>query len=221
MRKGALVVTLATLATGVIAGCGGAVQNGDEPLSPMGTPVPLGTFKPEHDIEMVQQKQLGIPGSLNDLPQMGGSGGFDFGTWDQGIVYAFRVRYGTRVDQIELAYYVPTNPNDSYTPGDTVGSIGAFGGSGGSDSGWIYCINNYVAVGIHGRHGTRIDKFGLICGQLGNLSVHNSTAAKGGNGGSEYGSGGYVCDFNGYLSGIAGRSNVEVDRIVGQCRTSS
>jgi hypothetical protein len=166
------------------------------------------------DVSQVQQA-LGAPGSLSPLVARGGTGGADFGTFDNGIVYAFRVRYGVRVDQIELAYYIPSAGTNFYATGNTLGSIGPFGGGGGIDSGWQYCPTGYGGRGFHGSSGTGIDKIGLICGNISDTSRLWFSPLFGGTGGSSFSD---TCGSGGFLSGTGGRSGIWVDRLVGQCR---
>jgi len=69
---------------------------------------------------------------------------------------------------------------------------------------------------MQGRSGDRIDKFGLICGQVGNTSNQITIAAFGGTGGVAFFD---VCGAGGFLSGTAGRTGAEVDQLQGLCRS--
>lgn len=157
---------------------------------------------------------LGDPGSLPPTPEHGGNGGTSFEA-EGGIIYAVRMRSGDFVDQVQFAYYVPSNPNNHYTPGDLFAASSAFGGNGGTQHAWTYCPPGYAAVGIQGRSGTFVDRLGLVCGRINNPTSRITLATFGGNGGSGF----YNTCGSGYMSGLAGREGDYIDRIQGLCRT--
>jgi hypothetical protein len=164
------------------------------------------------------EQDLGAPGSLSALPARGGTGGGDIGNHDVGIVYAFRVQSGALVDQMEFAYYLPSQPDNQYHQGDFFGTTGAFGGTGGSDSGWQFCPGGFGAVGLQGGSGELVDRLGMICGLISNPTQQTTTSIFGGTGGSSFFD---TCSAAGFLSGVAGRAGKFVDRVQGLCRSQN
>jgi hypothetical protein len=94
-----------TLAVAALLRCGGAPDE----LRP---PVAVGDGVSAESLgKDGATRELGAPGSVSPLPIRGGFGGVDFGPQDGGIVYAYRVRSGLRVDQFRLAWYMPSQPD--------------------------------------------------------------------------------------------------------------
>jgi len=90
------------------------------------------------------------------------------------------------------------------------------GGSGGSPMS-IVCPNNYVASGLQGRSGERIDQISLICSNLinnGTLGQSMVVGAQGGNGGAPFI---LNCQPNLALTGLNGRAGEKVDQVQGHC----
>jgi hypothetical protein len=96
--------------------------------------------------------------------------------------------------------------------------IGPFGGSGGVDRGWHYCPAGYGAIGLQGGAGSRIDRVGLICGNLNDLNDRKTTPVFGGGNGTPFYD---TCGQPGFLSGISGKAGKELDRLQGQCRAAN
>jgi hypothetical protein len=163
---------------------------------------------------------LGPPGSLGPLPQHGNiNGGTDLGYTDVGIIYAIRLYTGNFVDSVSFAWYVPSNNSDNiYRSGDKWGSTPQIGDTRGTDRGWYYCPQGYVAVGLQGASGTAaVDRLGLICGQL-EAPAHTFTLPMfGGTGGSVFND---TCQENGFMTGVRVRSGDWMDSVQGLCRAA-
>jgi hypothetical protein len=165
-----------------------------------------------------------------DTDVMGGDGGSPSTQIADGIVYAFRGRSdGSFVNQIQLAYYVPSNPGvtNVYQTGDFFGTYPAVGGDGGTESGWIYCPSGQAAIGFFGRSGQGgpyVNQFRLACGAVFGLEEPNydsQTATLGPDVGEFFNSG--TCNNQGlmamgYLSGAKVRTGSLLDQFIGVCR---
>lgn len=118
------------------------------------------------------------------LPQHGNAnGGMDHGYSNMGVVFGATIYSGNLADAIELFYYIPSNSDNLYRKGDYRASTGRIGGNGGSDNGEYYCPDGYAAVGLQGASGLAVDRVGLVCGQIGDLSKLVALPIFGGNGG--------------------------------------
>ena len=183
------------------------------------------------DVERVT-RPLG-PTVFELVHPMGGAGGEPTTFNAFGAIYGFRVRSGEVVDRIELAYYVPSNPNNLFSPGDTLGTFGPVGGEGGQDSGWVFCPAGKAAVGFAGRHDdTRVVKFGLLCAspEPGVADNPVETAQFGGTRGRAYNQDPKCSDVSpideegepitiiGVVSGLIIQHGDQVDQIRGFCR---
>lgn len=155
------------------------------------------------------------------LPQHGNvNGGVDYGFINVGVVFGARVYSGTFAQAIELFYYIPSNADNYYRPGDYRASTGRIGGNGGTDSGKYYCPDGYAAVGLQGGSGLAIDRVGLVCGQIGNLSKVTSLPIFGGNGGNAFYDNCVSTRSLGFLTGVRVRSSSWMDSIQGICQAA-
>ncbi len=167
------------------------------------------------------------PGRINPaspilaLPQHGnGNGGVDYGFINVGVVFGARIYSGNFVQAIELFYYIPSNSDNRYRAGDYRGSTGRIGGSGGADNGEYYCPDGYAAVGLQGGSGLAIDRVGLVCGQIGDLSKLTSLPIFGGNGGNAFYDNCAGTRSLGLLTGVRVRSGSWMDSIQGICQAA-
>ena len=159
---------------------------------------------------------LGAPGSLSPLPFQGNPNtGVDRGFIDVGLIYAVRIYSGNFVDSIELAWYMPSQPDNFARCGDAYGATHRIGHEGGNTQDWQYCPQFWVAVGLQGASGgAAADRVGLICGQIGAPANNFTLPIFGGNGGNPFSD---VCQSNGFMTGVHVRSGDWMDGIQGLC----
>ncbi len=158
---------------------------------------------------------LGPPGSLGPTPIRGWSTSGIAYYHEHGMIYGMRVRSDRFVDQIQYAWYLPSNADNQFRTGDQYGASPIIGGSGGFDRGWEYCPTGYAAVGISGGHDRYIDRIGLICGQITNRANRVTLPVYGGSGGFSFFD---TCASGGFMSGLQGNANRWVDSVRGLCR---
>jgi hypothetical protein len=155
------------------------------------------------------------------LPQHGnGNGGVDYGFINVGVVFGARIYSGNFAQAIELFYYITSNSDNRYRVGDYRGSTGRIGGSSGTDNGGYYCPDGYAAVGLQGGSGLAIDRVGLVCGQIGDLSKVTSLPIFGGNGGNAFYDNCAGIRSLGFLTGVRVRSGSWMDSIQGICQAA-
>jgi hypothetical protein len=155
------------------------------------------------------------------LPPHGNvNGGVDYGFINVGVIFGARIYSGTYGQAIELFYYIPSGSDNHYRPGDYRGSTGRIGGNAGTDSGEYYCPDGYAAVGLQGGSGLAIDRVGLVCGQIGNLSKAVSLPIFGGNGGNAFYDNCVSTRSLGFLTGVRVRSSSWMDSIQGICQAA-
>jgi hypothetical protein len=156
------------------------------------------------------------------LPQHGNvNGGVDYGFINVGVVFGARIYSGSFAQAIELFYYIPSNSDNHYRVGDYRGSTGRIGGNGGTDNGEYYCPEGYAAVGLQGASGLAIDRVGLVCGQIGDLSKVVALPIFGGNGGNAFYDNCAGTRSLGFLTGVRVRSGAWMDSIQGLCQAAA
>jgi hypothetical protein len=155
------------------------------------------------------------------LPQHGNAnGGVDHGYTNVGVVFGARVYSGNLTNAIELFYYIPSNSDSFYREGDYRASTGRIGSNSGTDSGEYYCPAGYAAVGLQGASGLAVDRVGLVCGQIGNLSKAVALPIFGGNGGNAFYDNCASTRSLGFLTGVRVRSGAWMDSIQGLCQAA-
>jgi hypothetical protein len=156
------------------------------------------------------------------LPQHGNAnGGVDHGYINMGVIFGVRLYSGNLVDAIELFYYIPSNSDNFYREGDYRASTGRIGGNGGADNGEYYCPVGYAAVGLQGASGLAVDRVGLVCGQIGDLSKVVALPIFGGNGGNAFYDNCGSTRSLGFLTGVRVRSGAWMDSIEGLCQAAA
>jgi hypothetical protein len=121
------------------------------------------------------------------LPQHGNAnGGVDRGYNNVGVVFGAKIHSGNFALAIELFYYNPSNSDNFYREGDYRASTGRIGADGGTDNSEYYCPEGYAVVGLQGASGLAVDRVGLVCGRIGNLSQMVALPIFGGNGGNAF-----------------------------------
>jgi hypothetical protein len=148
------------------------------------------------------------------------NGGVDYGFINAGVVFGARIYSGSFAQAIELFYYIPSNSDNHYRVGDYRGSTGRIGGNGGTDNGEYYCPGGYAAVGLQGGSGLAIDRVGLVCGQIGDLSKVTSLPIFGGNGGNAFYDNCLSTRSLGFLTGVRVRAGSWMDSIQGICQAA-
>lgn len=156
------------------------------------------------------------------LPPRGNvNGGTDLGYSNLGVVFGARIYSGNLVNAIELFYYVPSSSDNFYREGDYRASSGRIGGNGGTDNGEYYCPDGYAAVGLQGASGLAIDRVGLVCGQIEDLSKAVSLPIFGGNGGNAFYDNCASTRSLGFMTGVRVRSGAWMDSIRGLCQAAT
>jgi hypothetical protein len=159
---------------------------------------------------------------ISALRQHGNAnGGVDHGYINLGVVFGAKIYSGNFANAIELFYYVPSNSDNFYRAGDYRASTGRIGGSGGTDSGEYYCPDGYAAVGLQGGSGLAVDRVGLVCGPIGNLSKAVSLPIFGGNGGNAFYDNCASTRSLGFLTGVRVRASSWMDSIQGLCQAAA
>src|SRR3984885_13275111 len=155
------------------------------------------------------------------LPQHGNAnGGVDYGFINMGVVFGARIYSGNFAQAIELFYYIPSNSDNHYRVGDYRGSTGRIGGNGGTDRGEDFSPDGYAAVGLQGGSGLAIDRIGLVCGQIGDLSNVTSLPIFGGTGGRSFYDNCVSTRSLGFLTGVRVRASSWMDSIQGICQAA-
>jgi hypothetical protein len=155
------------------------------------------------------------------LPQHGNvNGGVDHGYNNVGVVFGARIYSGNLVVAIELFYYTPSNPDNVYREGDSRTSTGRIGSNGGTEN-VEYCPEGHAAVGLQGASGLAIDRVGLICGKIGDLSKVVALPIFGGNGGNAFNDNCASTRSLGFLTGVRVRSGAWMDSIQGLCQAGA
>ena len=153
------------------------------------------------------------------LPQHGNvHGGVDRGMHSVGIIFGARIYGGNITTAIELFYYLPSNDDNYYRDGDYRASTGRIGSDNGDDLGGYYCPAGYAGIGLQGASGLGVDRIGLICGKIGDLSRTVPIPVLGGKGGNPFRD---ICDKTyslGLLTGVRVRSGLWMDSIQGLCQ---
>lgn len=156
------------------------------------------------------------------LPPRGNvNGGVDHGYSNAGVVFGARIYSGNLAQAIELFYYTPSNSDNFYREGDRRGSTGRIGGDKGMDNGAYFCPEGYAAVGLQGASGLGVDRVGLVCGQIGNLSKVVALPIFGGNGGNAFYDNCASTRSLGFLTGVRVRSGAWMDSIQGLCQAAA
>ncbi len=207
MKNLAIVAAFSAFGVGACASAVDGSEGADELMPPEAVTDEVG-----EDVSMLQ---LGAPGTQYTMRERGGSGGSPAPSLRGSVIYAMRVNTGRLVDQVNLAYYVPSRSDNLYRSGDFYDVLGPIGGSGGTYHDWTYCPGGYGAVGIQGRAADKVDAVGLICADLTNSSRRVTLPVHGGSGGQGF----YDECAQGYLmTGVNLRSGRVVDRIQGVCQ---
>jgi hypothetical protein len=149
----------------------------------------------------------------------GGGGAFTGHVTPAAVIYAVQTRSGAEVDAIQFAWYMPSAANNGYTSGDAWGNTPLYGGTGGGANGWWYCPAGQGVIGIRGNSGDRLDRVGVICG---NVNAPNPTDPSntysplwGGGGGAWFGED--KCSLNRLVDSFNIRSGARVDNIQAIC----
>ena len=155
------------------------------------------------------------------LPQHGNlTGGVDRGYSNAGVVFGARIVSNNLAMGIELFYYLPSGADNFYRDGDYRASTGLLGGANGTDNGNYFCPQGYAAVGLQGAAGLGVDRVGLICGQIGNLSKVVALPVFGGKGGNAFADNCASTPSLGFLTGVRIRSGAWMDSIQGYCQAA-
>lgn len=162
------------------------------------------------------------PGSpISLLPQHGNAnGGVDHGYSNVGVIFGARIYSGNLAVAIELFYYNPSNSDNFYRDVDHRASTGRIGGNGGTDNGMVFCPEGYAAVGLQGASGLAVDRVGLVCGQIGDLSKVIALPIFGGNGGNAFSDNCAATRSLGFLTGVRVRTGAWMDSIQGLCQAA-
>ena len=216
-------IAVATMLVGGFLGTLGSAQ----PLHPRSDPskgfdpraVPRRTSKAAGAPSDAGRVNPASPISL--LPQHGNvNGGVDHGYSNVGVVFGAKIYSGHLVQAIDLFYYLPSDSDNFFRAGDYRASTGRIGGNGGADSGEYYCPEGYAVVGLEGASGLAVDRVGLVCGQIGDLSKIVALPIFGGNGGNAFHDNCASVHSLGFLTGVRVRSGAWMDSIQGLCQAA-
>ncbi len=150
----------------------------------------------------------------------GGGGGTYTGYIVPGAVIDFvRVRSGAEVDAIQFGWYKPTRADNWYSTGDQEGTTPEYGGGGGGWSSWFYCGGGKGIIGIRGSTGSRVDRIGVVCGDVNNPDPTSPSNVYsplwGGGGGGWFGED--KCTLNRLVDSFNVRSGSRLDGIQAIC----
>jgi hypothetical protein len=121
-----------------------------------------------------------------------------------GMLYRLTLRTGDLVDRLSADFYVPSQPDNLFRPGDPLVSR-VIGGTAGGPKPSQNCDAGYAAVGLRGRAGKRLDALGLVCARIRsngepNLSDLQYLPVQGGPGGSAFFD---LCQAGEWLGGMS------------------
>jgi hypothetical protein len=120
---------------------------------------------------------------------------------------------------VELFYYIPSETDNFYRVGDYRASTGPIGQvKNTTDHGQYYCPEGYAGVGLQGASGLGVDRVGLVCGEIGDLSKMVALPIFGGNGGNAFSDNCASTPSIGFLTGVRVRSGMWMDSIQGLCQ---
>lgn len=170
------------LLTGTLLGCAapiGAEGAAGEGAADVGIESDVASTAQE--LSTTVSRSLPRRGSL-DAPQTGAR------FLGSGMMYKLTLRTGDLVDRITSSFYLPSQPDNLFRPGDPFFSE-SFGGTAGGPQPAQTCSGGFAAIGLRGRSGQRLDALGLVCAQilgngepnLGNLELHPIEGGSGGN----------------------------------------
>jgi hypothetical protein len=151
----------------------------------------------------------------------GGWGGTDLPSLRGAVIYGMQAKSNVYLDNLTLAYYIPSHPDNQYRVGDFYGYLGPEGGNGGYWHDWVTCPPGQGAIGMQGRSGAFVDAMGLICSDVTSPSPNNVTTLDVFGGSCEFGCGGSgyydVCPQGALMVGVNVRGNVYIDHLQGIC----
>jgi hypothetical protein len=133
----------------------------------------------------------------------GGWGGTAFDTLSCNYL-GYDMHCGSYVDQLTLRCYTPFQYYNQ----------GPYGGSGGSDYGWVVCPSGQYLLGIFGSAGNYINKLGFICGTPDHSVMQDGYTCGNTAGGAAFRD---VCPWGEIVKEIYGRSGSWLDGIQIRC----
>lgn len=211
MFKQSIATSAAIIVSAVSLGCSGDFEESesgaDGALPPVAT-----TDEAGRDVTGLN---LGAPSTTYPLPERGGTGGSPAPSLTGSVIYGMRLNTGRLVDNISLAYYVPSQADNIYRSGDFYSVLGPLGGTGGTWHDWTYCPPDFGAIGIQGRAADKVDALGLICVNLRDSSQIVTLPVYGGSGGQGFND---RCGQGYLMTGVNLRTGRVVDRVQGMCQ---
>jgi hypothetical protein len=182
---------------GSLVGCATPIDSegaAGDAASSVGTDA--GVASTAQELSTIVRRRLPIRGSF--AAPLTGSKLLSFG-----MMYSMTLRTGALVDRITASFYLPSQPDNLFRPGDQFSSS-SFGGTAGGLQPAQTCSGGFAAIGLRGRAGQRLDAFGLICAQilangepnLSNLQFH---PVQGGSGGTAFSD---LCGAGEWLGGL-------------------
>jgi hypothetical protein len=147
------------LLTGTLLGCEapiGAEGAAGEGASDVGIDGDVASAAQE--LSTTASRLLPMRGSL-DAPQTGAR------FLGSGMMYKLTLRTGDLVDRITSSFYLPSQSDNLFRPGDPFFSE-SFGGTAGGPQPAQTCSGGFAAIGLRGRSGKRLDALGLVCAQI-------------------------------------------------------
>jgi hypothetical protein len=200
-----------------LVGCAALPADQDVDETSDAVPPPL-TASPDDAGGHKWTNQLAPPGTEWQLGSHGNpNGGSGPTTIGGGIIYAVSIFSGNFVDSMQLAYYIPTHPDNQYhaETNDWYGASPRLGGGGGNNNGWTQCPGGFGVVGVQGRANAYVDALGIICASLSDPNQRVYLQVWGGPGGNSFLD---DCGVGSWLTSFAVKAGTFVDWEQSYCR---
>jgi hypothetical protein len=165
------IVLFPMLAIGLVAGgCSIAAEGSDEfGPPPVAGPEPAGEVRDESGLAW-----LGPTWTESTLPARGGSGGGYIGhVTPAAVIFGIQVRSGAEIDAISFGYYQPVWSDNVWRTGDPYAWTPLYGGGGGTLRTAFTCPPTKGVIGLRGNASSRVDRIGVICGDVNNPDPTN------------------------------------------------
>lgn len=152
-------------------------------------------------------------------PHGGGGGAFTGHVTPAAVIFGVQTRSGTMVDAISFGYYQPVWSDNVWRTGDPFAWTGFYGGGGGGLNAAFICPAGQGVIGLRGNSGSRVDRIGVICGNVNSPNpvdpANTYSPLWGGGGGGWFGED--KCTSNRLVDSFNIRSGSALDNIQAIC----